>query len=213
MRILDLFCGAGGASMGYHQAFPDADIVGVDIAPQPDYPFTFIQGDALNPPVDLDAFDFIHASPPCQAHSVNTPTWAKDNHVDLIPATRELLRSYTFVIENVPLAPLRPDLMLCGSMFGLQVQRHRIFEVSLHLFFWNPPRCNHNFWVNDSPHTVTGHADGDSWDRRSKYLGFRDTEHARELMGMPWVTKTRGITEAIPPAYTEWIGNQLTGLL
>ena len=214
MRILDLFCGAGGASMGYHRAWPEADIVGVDISPQPDYPFTFVQGDALNPPVRLDGFDFIHASPPCQAYSVSTPD--KSLHPNLLGPTRALLEGRRYVIENVVGSPIAAQIMLCGSMFGLQVQRHRYFEFWPDAPLLLTQACNHKAWPNpeNRPYQVAGNPQGNMpWHARRGNLThrfkYRDTEHGRELMGLPWVTDNRGITEAIPPAYTEWIGEQL----
>ena len=209
MRVLDLFCGAGGASMGYYQA--EFEVVGVDINPQPNYPFTFIQADVfeyLNTP-DTD-FDLIHASPPCQRFSVNTPTQFKLDHPDLVaPVRRELDKlGRPYLIENVPGAPIRKDLVLCGSMFGLQVQRHRWFELSG--FSIPPLECNH-IWADGRPHTVTGHADGAGLNRR-QYLGFRDTKHAADLMDMPWCTRSAEITEAIPPAYTKYIGEQFRAI-
>ena len=204
MRLLDLFCGAGGAAVGYHRA-GFSDIVGIDNVPQPNYPFTFIQADALNPPVDLDAFDLIHASPPCQAFSVATAE--KGRHPDLIEPVRTLIASMPSVIENVPGAPLRRDVVLCGSMFGLEVRRHRVFELSgfpLVLV----PACNHR---GPRPYTVAGNPqDNMPWHARRQNIShrykYRDTEHARLLMDMPWAQTNREITEAIPPAYTEYIG-------
>lgn len=189
--------------MGYHQA-GFTEIVGVDINPQPEYPFTFIQGDALEPVVRLEDFDLIHASPPCQKWAVGR---RRDDHPDLIQPTRSLLlgSGVPFVIENVPTAPVRRDLLLCGSMFGMQVQRHRHFEIEG--FRVEQPTCEH-VWNEGRPFTVTGHADGPQGYRRGKYLGFINLAHAQELMDMPWVSATRGITEAIPPAYTKFIGEQ-----
>ena len=208
MRLLDLFCGAGGAAMGYHQA-GFTDIVGVDIVPQSNYPFTFIQGDALEPPVRLEDFDLIHASPPCQRFSTHTPKENKHLHPDFVAATRELLGGKPHVIENVRAAGLAGQIMLCGSMFGMQIQRHRYFETyDLPLMFGQA--CDHSKWEMDSPYTVTGNADGSAYDRRDsgKYIGFRDTAHARDLMEMLWAKTTREVTEAIPPAYTKYIGEQ-----
>ena len=206
-RLLDLFCGAGGAAMGYHRA--GFDVVGVDIEPQPNYPFEFVQGNALIDGALLalaGGWDLIHASPPCQAYSRVSPN--RTTYPDLIAPTRELLQATTlpFVIENVEGAPLSGYLKLCGSIFGMQIQRHRYFEI-VGFPVLSPP-CNHKAWKAGRPHTITGHADGPGI-MKPHSLGFRDTEHAKELMGMPWVQTTREVTEAIPPAYTEWIGSQL----
>ena len=213
MRLLDLFCGAGGAAMGYHQAGFD-DIVGVDIVPQPNYPFEFVLGDALDPMACYggERFDLIHASPPCQAYSTATPSG--NSHPELIEPTRRLLESTgrPYVIENVIGAPIRPDLKLCGSMFGLEVQRHRLFEFG-EWFIWNPPTCDHK-WKDGRPWSVVGNAGGRKpWHQRTQKslthsFKYKDLEHARDLMGMPWVQTTREVTEAIPRAYTKFIGEQ-----
>ena len=131
MKLLDLYCGAGGAGVGYHRA--GFEVVGVDIAPQPDYPLTFHQGDALAYLVEhWRSFDAVHASPPCQASTALTKGTNKGRlYVNLIPATRELLAAIPLpsVIENVPGSDLRRDVVLCGEMFGLDVIRHRYFEA------------------------------------------------------------------------------------
>jgi DNA (cytosine-5)-methyltransferase 1 len=139
---LDLFCGAGGASMGLHRA--GFEVVGVDLHPKPLYPFRFVQGDALSLSVDfLKDFRFVWASPPCQAFTAykRRPGHVKPV-VSLIPQTRALLRKagVPYVIENVPGAPLEDPITLCGSMFNLDVRRHRIFECSFPVV---PPSCNH----------------------------------------------------------------------
>ena len=202
MKLLDLFCGAGGAAMGYSQAGFD-DIVGVDIEPQPNYPFDFIQANALNPPLDLDAFDLVHASPPCQAYSVARH---HDNHPDLVAMTRAVINNGPYVIENVVNAPIRRDIVLCGSMFGLHVQRHRAFEFrGLSMLV---PACNHHDWPDGRPFTVTGHGAGPNAKPNPHSKGYRDTEHGRELLGVPWMQTRREITEAVPPAYTRFIGEQ-----
>ena len=138
-RLLDLFCGAGGAAMGYHRA--GFEVVGVDINPQPHYPFEFIQGDAVE--VALDAwrlFDAIHASPPCQAYSWSAKRWAEVERAELVAPTRSLLADIgrPYVIENVVGAPLIDPITLCGEMFGLEVIRHRLFES--------------NQWLMSMPH-------------------------------------------------------------
>jgi DNA (cytosine-5)-methyltransferase 1 len=180
-RLLDLFCGAGGAAMGYHRA--GFEVVGVDINPQPHYPFEFHQADAMTYP--LDGFDAIHASPPCQAYSVATAV-----HVP-------------FVIENVPGAPLRGTLLLCGSMFGLEVRRHRIFEGTVPMM--SPLGCNHlGAAVPVYGHTGAGANRGRERDR-GRSNGVADW---RRAMGIDWMTVNE-LAESIPPAYTEWIGSHL----
>lgn len=215
--LLDLFCGAGGAAMGYHRA--GFDVVGVDIDPQPNYPFRFVQADALAPPFNLSDFDVIHASPPCQRFTALKTMWNHrgEDHPDLLEPTRNMLRSSgrLWVIENVPGAPLRAPIRLCGSSFGLgveaydgwrQLRRHRLFESSLAL--WSIP-CAHN------GATIGLYGDHARDRRRTKASKGRDFPDAdklqlgRDAMDMQWADKWREISEAIPPAYTEWIGTQL----
>jgi DNA (cytosine-5)-methyltransferase 1 len=207
-RLLDLFCGAGGAAMGYHRA--GFDVVGVDIAPQPNYPFEFYQGDALECGSDV-GYDAIHASPPCQQFSQMSkcrPGLAATypNHV---PATRELLRAtgLPYVIENVVGAPLENPIMICGSGLGLTLQRHRLFESNVAL--WGVP-CIHgaNAWNPDY-----GHATGRKR-RRVPVIGeWRIRKELQdEAMGIDWMTLPE-LSEALPPAYTEHIGRQLLEVL
>jgi len=204
MRLLDLFCGAGGAAMGYHRAGFD-EIVGIDIDPQPHYPFTFIQADALAPPVRLEDFDLIHASPPCQAFSSLRHMWNAKDHADLIPATRELLLGLSHVIENVPGSSLRfATLRLCGSQFGLgtgdaELRRHRYFELSFPML---APPCLHG------QARVIGVYGGHGRDRRRR-ISSQDfsTDERREAMGINWMTGAE-LSQAIPPAYTEFVGRQ-----
>jgi DNA (cytosine-5)-methyltransferase 1 len=199
-RLLDLFCGAGGASMGYHRA--GFEVVGVDIEPQPHYPFEFWQADAL---ATLrwrsSGFDAIHASPPCQAYS--TATKDRSAHPDLVGIVRSLLEQtgVPWAIENVPNAPMRWGLNLCGGMFDLEIRRHRTFELPF-MVLQPHHRCPVKPWE------VTGHAGGHNRLSES-HRKYRDTAHAKELMGMPWCQTSREVTEAIPPAYTEFIGAQL----
>jgi DNA (cytosine-5)-methyltransferase 1 len=205
MRILDLFCGAGGAAMGYHRALPDAEIVGVDINPQPNYPFTFVQADALDLPWHwYYEADLIHASPPCQGYSMMSscrPGLA-DKYPKLIDPTRQRLRAarVPYVIENVVGAPLIDPVELCGHMFGLELYRHRLFECSFPCP--EPPHPAHTMPASKAGHwrpgtvmSVAGHVS--------------PIAKAREVMGIDWMTRDE-LTEAIPPAYTEIIGREFS---
>lgn len=205
MRLLDLFCGAGGAAMGYYRA-GFTEIVGIDIEPQPRYPFTFVRADALEYlAAHGHEFDAIHASPPCQAYSVMTKTAkSQDNHPDLVARTRELLKQTDkpYIIENVVNAPLQNPLLLCGTMFGLKVVRHRLFETSP--LIWFPPfACCHdtggiprqNRGISPKGFiSIAGH--------------INNTSYARLAMGIDWMTGDE-LSQAIPPAYTEWIGRRI----
>ena len=212
--LLDLFCCEGGASVGYHRA--GFDVIGVDITPQPRYPFPFVQADALNPPFDLSRFDAIHASPPCQAYSAATKASGDPSgHPDLYAPTVALLEAAgrPYVIENVEGSPLRPDVTLCGSMFGLKVRRHRVFELG---GWWMMQHgCSGHDWKRGELVDVTGGAGS----RRQRYrhengrtVKYYDAAHAREVMEMPWASRY-GCTQAIPPAYSEHIGSHLITLL
>ena len=201
MRLLDLFCGAGGAAMGYSQA-GFTEIVGVDIVPQPNYPFTFIQGDALAPPVDLGGFDLIHASPPCQAYSVAAQSQRNNGKVypDLLASTRALLGGHAWAIENVPGAPMRADYQICGCQVGLDLRRIRWFETSWDGFALRSPH-HHPYPVP----SVVGHGTP-TWVRQQ--LGYNPTiADYRASMGVDWMTRDE-LSEAIPPAYTKYIGEQ-----
>lgn len=217
--IVDFFCCEGGAGKGYHDA--GFDVIGVDIDPQPLYPFPFIQADVLDVLDDMAAFipaDVLarvvaaHASPPCQHFSTSTASTGNvDNHPDLIEPTRRRLDALglPYVMENVGRAPLRRDLMLCGSMFGLRVRRHRIFELG----GWSMTstlRCDHvTQRAGGRVVDVTGHPGGRNQTLRPGYpIKFYDAEHGREVMGMPWAS-ARGCAEAIPPVYAEHIGVHL----
>lgn len=193
MIIADLFSGCGGAGVGYAQA--GWEVVGFDRAPQPEYPLDFRQIDVLDLSwEDLAGFDAIHASPPCQAYSRlrNYGYDGHDVHEDYLEYTRGLLKAtgLPYVIENVPGAPLHKPMTLCGSSFGLGVRRHRWFEMN-----WPCPgtRCRHK--LQPEHMAVYGHFSG-------------GLEAAREAMGMPWAPRY-GITQAIPPAYTQYVGTQL----
>ncbi len=205
MRLLDLFCGAGGAAMGYHQAGFD-EIVGVDIEPQPNYPFTFVQGDALRPPVRLEDFDLIHASPPCQHFTryKNAVKDITDRYDDVLAPTLDLLQDHRAVVENVPGSPLRPDLVLCGSMFGLDVRRHRLFE----LIGWDSmsSSCNHKVWTKRQFKSSTGRKNL----RYTIEVGAWDEplERQKKAMGVDHKITVRELSESVPPAYTKFIGEQ-----
>lgn len=196
-----MFCCEGGASVGYHRAGFD-EVVGIDIVDQPRYPFEFLQGDAvamfdelvdggsLRNGLILADFDAIHASPPCPRYA-NVTAWRGDptSHPDLVPPVLDLLRSQRlpWIMENVPDAPLRPDYILCGSQFGLRVRRHRWFETS-----WRGysllPACAH----------------------RADDLAFmhKGERAYADALGCAWMSN-RGGRQAIPPAYTEYLGWEL----
>ena len=195
MRALDLFCGAGGAAMGLHRA--GFDVVGVDIRPQPRFPFRFVQADALKPPFRLEDFDFIWASPPCQAYS-KTRAIHGNSYPDLVAPVRNLLAcaGAPWVIENVPGAPLRFSVRLCGTMFGLRVLRHRHFEAS----FLIPARaCGKHGGTNSHRGYSTG----------AKFIcvaghNYRRSEGAA-AMEIDWMHTRDELSEAVPPAYSEYI--------
>jgi DNA (cytosine-5)-methyltransferase 1 len=208
MKLLDLFCCAGGAAMGYHQA--GFEVTGIDIKPQPHYPFKFIQADALDYLAEYHSlYDAFNASPPCQKYSAGAAKWkTQNNHPDLIVPTRTIL-AYTgkpYVIENImPAGKLLIDpFMLCGTMFGLGVFRHRLFEVNFPVFI--PNHSKHTGRIGDGKYcTVTGHAGGgstrDGWKNGN-------TNDWKKAMGIDWMTGNE-LREAIPPAYTKFIGEQL----
>jgi len=204
-RILDLFCGAGGASMGYHRA--GFNVTGMDINAQPDYPFEFIEDDALGLFLyKVHEFDAIHASPPCQAFTAYRRRGAGvgDSYPDLIAPIRELLQETgsPYVIENVPGAPLVDPVMLCGSSFGLDVRRHRLFETNWPLV---APPCDHSWQTPRFP-PATNRTNL----RSTVEVGVWriPIETQQRAMGIDWMP-LRSLSEAIPPAYTEHVGGQL----
>lgn len=200
LRLLDLYCCQGGAGMGYHRA--GFDVVGVDIDPQPRYPFAFIQADALEYLTEHGhEFDAIHASPPCQAYT-NAQKIMGNNHPDLLGPTRDALEALgkPYVIENVPGAPLRDPVELCGAMFGLGTYRHRLFETNWELH--TPPHPTHTV-----PTTKMGRAPIPG--QMMHVVGnFSGVTQAKAAMGIDWMTRD-GLRESIPPAYTTHIGLQL----
>jgi len=201
LRVLDLYCGAGGASYGIYLACIKhgvrCEIVGVDFMPQPSYPFKFLQADVLHLPIKfLKDFDFIWASPPCQAYSWAAKRWHK-KYPDLIGETRKMLldSNVPFVIENVVGSPLRKDLVLCGRMFKLKVIRHRIFEVEgfcvLQPFH---PRCR-GLIKKGLAYTVAGSGGNSKSCKLSVW---------KRAMGIDWMNK-KELTQAVPPAYSMYI--------
>jgi DNA (cytosine-5)-methyltransferase 1 len=186
-RLLDLFCGAGGAAMGYAQA--GFEVIGIDSAPQPNYPFEFHQDDALEfleSPEWPVQFHVIHASPPCQRYAHVTRWRGNPNdHPDLLDRTVDALalRPIPWIVENVPEAMPNPDLLLCGSMFGLSIRRHRHFMSSVRLAA--PGSCRH----------------GDLF----PFLHKGERSYA-DAMECAWMS-SREAREGIPPAYSRWIGS------
>lgn len=213
MKVLDLFCGAGGAAMGYHRA--GFDVVGIDIKPQPRYPFTFVRADALDTILGMTAdagYALIHASPPCQEVSstrhLRDAQGGKGRTVNLIPQTRKALQrtGLPYVIENVPRAPLIDPIWLCGSMFGLQVprgplRRHRGFETNIDGI--TAPADTHRSQGRPLGVYGTMRDDIPSGGRTVESL-----EEGRALMGIDWMRWSE-LIEAVPPAYTEWLGRQI----
>lgn len=210
-RLLDLFCGAGGAGMGYYRA--GFQVTGVDIAPQPNYPkeLNFVCADALMLDMEyLESFDVIHASPPCQKwvgwQNIGKARGGKNDHLDLIAPTRALLQQVgrPWVIENGTNAPV-VGITLCGSSFGLNVVRHRTFESSELLL--QPSACLHS----GLELAVYGKLDGRRVYTRADGSEQRNPdslEAAQAGMGIDWMAWDE-LREAIPPAYTEFIGRQL----
>ncbi|MFG2302377.1 DNA methylase [Actinacidiphila glaucinigra] len=215
LRVLDLFCCAGGAAMGYHWAGFDVD--GVDLADRPNYPFPHHRGDALEHLAHLTAtgeiqrYAFVHASPPCQARCALTvgtnasQGWGSAHH-DLVGPTRDLLDAtgLPYVIEQPNgRASIRKDLSLCGEMFGLGVLRHRNFELGR----WaatRPGHPAHRGYVRGYRHGVyrtgpyvAGYGNGG---------GKATVPEMQTAMGITWTDVREELTEAIPPAYTHWIG-------
>lgn len=204
--LLDLFCCGGGAARGYQEA--GFHVVGVDIEPQPDYcGDEFVQADAMSFP--LDGFDALHGSPPCQGYSSKTPDQTK--HPRLIAPLRERFEAsgLPWVIENVEGAKraMIDPIRLCGSSFGLRVRRHRLFESNLPL---TAPPCDHRWQDADKRFRLYDH--GKWFDSGVVHVfgtgGGKGREHWQEAMGIDWLDP-RHLVEAIPPAYTRHIGEQL----
>jgi DNA (cytosine-5)-methyltransferase 1 len=215
MRLLDLYCGAGGCSVGYERV--GFEVVGVDIRPQPRYPFAFIRADVLDV-LGCGNFDAVHASPPCQAHTAMRTMPNASEHRNLIPETRKLLREtgLPYVIENVRGAPLENPVEICGAALGLRsathdLARHRLFECNFPLL---APPCSHGsrpvvgFYgdnVRDA-RRLPGEADRRLKDMATDREG--KLRWGREAMGIDWM-EWEELVQAIPPAYTEHIGHFL----
>jgi DNA (cytosine-5)-methyltransferase 1 len=216
MRVLDLYCGAGGASMGLYRA--GFEVVGVDIAPQPHYPFKFHQADALTFP--LDGFDFVWASPPCQGYgqSKYVITCSSREYPLLIEQTRARLvaSGLPWIIENVPGAPMHNPVMLCGTALGLKVRRHRLFDSNILLF--SPGPCRHSdsdlgVYAGKVTRVGTRGVAYNASTGRTHYRPERANKQAGcEAMGIDWMTMPE-LCEAIPPAYSEWLGRQIAAAI
>lgn len=214
-RLLDLFCGAGGCSVGYARA--GFEVVGVDIEPHPDYPFRILVADVMEllaVPEFLEGFDVVAASPPCQAYSDLKTSWNAKEHPELIEPVRDALLAWggPFVIENVEGAArrMRHPVKLCGSMFGLgiegyQLRRHRMFEIHPQIPFLQP-ECAHSgpvVGVYGDHLRSRGH-----WRKGADFPGQDKVALAREALGIDWMGWS-DLSQSIPPAYTEFIGRQL----
>lgn len=216
-RALVLFCGAGGCSVGYGRA--GYDVTGNDLYYHRDYPFPMLVDNALHVLEDrafLDLFDLIHAGPPCQ--DVGRLVALRDaqggsvrpDAVNMIPEVRQALDTWggPYVLENVPpkkgRETVRPDVILCGSMFGLKVRRHRWFEFGGGLQAPMTPECLHD--LQGRPIGVYG-SPADDIPKGGRTA--RTLAEAGEAMGAPWITRWADMVEAIPPAYTEYLGAHL----
>lgn len=198
--LLDLFCGAGGCAMGYHRA--GFDVVGVDVKQQKNYPFEFHRGDALSFLREHGhRFAAVHASPPCQAYS-ETRKIRSNDHPELIPPTRAALQrlGLPWVIENVPGSPLMDPVELCGAMFGLRTYRHRLFETSF-------PVTVPEHRAHAAPQAKMGRPPKDG-DFIHVVGNFSGVEYAKAATGIDWMNRNE-MAQAIPPAYTEFLGWQL----
>jgi DNA (cytosine-5)-methyltransferase 1 len=210
-KLLDLYCKAGGASMGYHLA--GFEVVGIDNKKQKRYPFEFIQADALEVLQDIDylkSFDVLAGSPPCQTHSITqhlrNAQGKTTDKIDLIPQTREgfIKSGKPYIIENVPGSPLVNPVVVCGSSFNLKVRRHRLFESNLEL---TGSVCDHK--TQGRPVGIYGSMRDEipNGGRTAKSI-----EQAREAMGIDWMIWGE-LVEAIPPIYTKYLGEQIISQL
>jgi len=203
-KLLDMYCCAGGAGFGYHLA--GFDVVGVDIKPQPHYPFEMVVGDAIQvAKMRREEFDAFHASPPCQAFT-KARKLQGNSHPNLVGVTRDFLHSTgaPWCIENVPGAPLINPAVLCGLMFGLNLYRHRLFETNFYL-----PKLEHR--PHHAPQAKMGRP-ALSTEILQVVGHFSGVPRARREMQCPWMSQYE-LAQAIPPKYTEFIGiNMLCAL-
>ncbi len=218
-RLLDLFCGAGGAAVGYHRA--GFDVVGVDINPQPHYPFEFHQGDAIEylSETMAEGFDLIHASPPCQHYSImRNLSWLRGRaYWDSVPPTKAAIAAteLPYVIENVVGAPL-DGITLCGQMFGMDwpdgrpIYRHRLFESSAFMLAPAHPKHYRTIQVGHQLRSRARVGAGIAPEMRLVTSGR--TRIDGSVIGIDWMTALE-VSQAIPPAYTTWIGAQLLAAL
>lgn len=205
MKALDLFCGGGGAGMGLHLA--GFEVIGIDILNQPDYPFEFIKGNAIQPGIKIEDFDFIWASPPCQAYS--TANNSRKKYIEYIPILRKLLEKSgkPYCIENVPGAPIRKDLLLCGTMFNLNVIRHRIFEIKG--FRVEQPKHIPHFNKHRDYTCICGHQTPPKPNRERRIRRglnkYPSITECKKALGINWM-KGKTLMQAIPPSYSKYIG-------
>lgn len=207
-HLLDLFCGAGGAAKGYQMA--GWTVVGVDREAQPYYPGKFVRAEWDK--IKLGNFDAIHASPPCQAFSALNNFGNLPEHVNLIDEVREMLiqTNLPYIIENVPGAPLLSQARFCGQFFGLRVRRHRNFETNWPLTSPTPD-CS-PYHKDKLAIAIYGHHfQSDNYVAKNGGMSHRapTIKYARESMGIDWPMPWHGLTQAVPPKYTEYIGGKL----
>lgn len=216
MKVLDLFCGGGGASVGMMRA--GASVTGVDISQQPEHPgfynmLAFRHADALSLPLSfIQSFDFVWASPPCQAYTYAAARWRNSGKTwpDLVGATRDLLLSsgVPFCIENTAGAPIRHDLMLCGEMFDLRVIRHRYFELE-GFEVVQPEHIKHRGMVKDGYYvTVAGNGGdyaGHNFCKLMDLPGATQLKTWQVAMDIDWIQNKKTLREAVPPAYSAYI--------
>lgn len=206
---LNVFCGAGGASVGLHRA--GFEVTGCDIEPQPNYPFAYQHMDALEllKSPEMSYFDFIWASPPCQRHST-LKNYTTKEYADLIAPVRRLLikTGLPYIIENVPGAPLIKPVRLCGTMFGLRVFRHRIFESNVLLTAPEHKKHEGSTGTRRWPYKPVG-----GYVQVTGTGGNYKLEDGKDAMGIDWMKRKSELSESIPPAYSEYLGRQIIDYL